>query len=195
MPLSAEAVFFRSVHDLKEFPPDVGAEIAFAGRSNAGKSTAINALVGRRRLARVSKSPGRTQSINFFHLGSMRYLVDLPGYGYAAVPASEKRHWEKLISTYLQTRASLRGLVLVIDARRLFTDLDHQLLHWLAPLHRPVLVLLTKSDILTKPAAAAALQTARKVADGYPLCTTQLFSGTAGIGVRVAQQTLSRWWT
>jgi len=191
----ANAVFFRSVHDPRDLPPDVGAEIAFAGRSNAGKSTAINAIVEQKRLAFVSKAPGRTQTINFFHVGAARYLVDLPGYGYASVPFAEKRHWENLISTYLQTRAALRGLVLVMDARRPFTGLDSQLLDWFAPTRRPVLVLLTKSDKLTKRAAAETLQAAQKILDDYPFCTMQLFSGTGRVGVRPAQKMITRWWT
>jgi len=195
MPPFADAVFFRSVHDLRDLPPDVGAEIAFAGRSNAGKSTAINALVEQRRLAFVSKAPGRTQTINFFRVGSANYFVDLPGYGYASVPFAEKRHWENLISTYLQTRASLRGLVLVMDARHPFTALDSQLLNWFAPTRRPVLVLLTKSDKLTKRATAETLHATRKILLDYPFCTMQLFSGTRRVGVRPAHRIIARWWT
>ena len=193
MSLFKQAVFSRSVYDLKELPPDDGVEIAFAGRSNAGKSSALNALVNHKRLAFTSKTPGRTQTINFFSLGPRCYLVDLPGYGYAAVPAKEKRHWGELISTYLQTRASLRGLVLIMDARHPFTALDRQLLSWLAPLHKPAHVLLTKADKLGNQESAATLRAAETEANRYPLCSVQLFSGTTGIGVVAAQKTLAQW--
>lgn len=185
--------FFRSAYDLKELPPDAGVEIAFAGRSNSGKSSAINALVNRRRLAFFSKTPGRTQTINFFSLGGKRYLVDLPGYGYAAVPARERRHWEKLISAYLQGRDALRGLVLIMDARRPFTPLDRQLLDWIAPMHKPVHVLLTKADKLTRRETAEVLRWAETTSTGYPDCTVQLFSATAGTGVRAAQTAVANW--
>jgi GTP-binding protein len=193
MSLFRQAVFCRSVYDLKELPDDNAAEIAFAGRSNAGKSSAINALADHKRLAFTSKTPGRTQTINFFSLGPHRYLVDLPGYGYAAVPAKEKRHWGALISAYLQTRASLRGLVLIMDARRPFTELDRQLLGWLRPLHKPSHVLLTKADKLGKQEATATLRTAEIEASRYPLCSVQLFSSTTGMGVSAAQETLAQW--
>src|SRR5919201_6435712 len=117
MSLFAGPRFIASAYDSRELPPDVGAEIAFAGRSNAGKSSAINALTQRRKLAFVSKTPGRTQTINFFECGANRRLVDLPGYGYAAVSQRERAHWGELISAYLQQRNSLRGLVLIVDSR------------------------------------------------------------------------------
>lgn len=189
----AQLTFCKSVHELKELPPDVGAEIAFAGRSNAGKSSALNALANRKRLAFVSKTPGRTQTINFFSLGSDAYFVDLPGYGYAAVPVTERRHWGKLISAYLQTRASLRGLVLIMDARHPFTALDRQLLQWIAPLRRPAHILLTKADKLTKQRAAATLREAQAQARGYPLCSAQLFSSATGSGVSTAQKIIAQW--
>ncbi len=188
-----QAVFFKSVYDLGELPPDDGTEIAFAGRSNAGKSTAINALAEHKRLAFTSKTPGRTQTINFFSLGPRSFLVDLPGYGYAAVPAKEKRHWGELISTYLQTRASLFGLVLIMDARHPFTALDHRLLNWVAPLHKPAHVLLTKADKLGRQESMATLRAAEAEAGRYPLCSVQLFSGTAGVGVKDAQKILAQW--
>lgn len=193
MSLFKQAVFSRSVYDLKELPPDDATEIAFAGRSNAGKSSAINALVNHKRLAFTSKTPGRTQTINFFSLGPRQYLVDLPGYGYAAVPAKEKRHWGELISAYLQTRVSLRGLVLIMDARHPFTELDRQLLSWLVPLHKPAHILLTKADKLGKQEAGATLRAAQNEATRYPLCSVQLFSGTTGIGVSAAQKILAEW--
>src|SRR5919201_5584788 len=148
--------FVASAHELEELPRDTGLEVAFAGRSNAGKSSAINALTDRRKLAFVSKTPGRTQTINFFDCGGNRRLVDLPGYGYAAVPQRERAHWGELISTYLQARNSLRGLVLIVDARHPLTPLDQQLLSWFAPSNQPVLVLLTKSNRLNRQQANAA---------------------------------------
>lgn len=193
MSLFAEAAFFKSVHDLKDLPADANSEVAFAGRSNAGKSSAINALANRNRLAFVSKTPGRTQTINYFSLGAQRYLVDLPGYGYTAVPAGEKRHWEKLISTYLQTRISLLGLVLIMDARHPFTVLDCQLLDWIAPFERPAHLLLAKADKLTKREATTTLRGAEVTASLYPNCSVQLFSGTTGMGVGAAQKIIARW--
>lgn len=187
------AVFFKSVYDLSELPPDEGVEIAFSGRSNAGKSTAINALVNRKRLAFTSKTPGRTQTINYFNIGPQRHLVDLPGYGFAAVPLKEKRHWGELISSYLQSRASLRGLVIIMDARHPFTDLDHQLLGWIAPLQIPAHVLLTKADKLGNQEAMVVLRAAQAEAGRHPLCSVQLFSGKTGLGVVAAQKILARW--
>lgn len=187
--------FFRAVHDPAELPPDASTEVAFAGRSNAGKSSAINALVNRKRLAFVSKTPGRTQTINFFSLDSQRYLVDLPGYGYSTVPAKEMHHWEKLISAYLQTRVSLRGLVLIMDVRHAFTALDRKLLDWIAPLERPVRVLLTKADKVGKREAMNALQSAQAMVSHSPNCAVQLFSSTTGIGLGPARKTIAQWLT
>lgn len=182
-----------AAHGLEDLPPDAGLEVAFAGRSNSGKSSAINALVGRRRLAFSSKTPGRTQTINFFGVGGKRSLVDLPGYGYASVPASERQHWEKLISAYLQERAALRGLILIMDARRPFTPLDRQLLDWFAPAGKPIHALLSKADKLTKREAAASLRAAEAACLRYSACSVQLFSATAGTGVRAAQAVIARW--
>lgn len=193
MPLFRQAEFFQAVHDPADLPPDVGVEIAFAGRSNAGKSSAINAIVNRRRLAFVSKTPGRTQTINFFSIGAHRFLVDLPGYGYAAVPSQERRHWGSLISAYIQTRASLRGLIVIMDARRPFTVLDRQLLDWIASLGKPGHVLLTKADKLTRRDAVAALQRAQAVTGRFANCSVQLFSGTTRQGVDAAQDTIAQW--
>ena len=140
--------FVTTVAELGALPPAHGAEVAFAGRSNAGKSSAINALAQRNRMAFVSKTPGRTQHINFFSVGPDRYLVDLPGYGYAAVPAAARAHWHDLVGGYLQTRACLRGVILIMDVRHPLTELDRQLLDWLRPTGVPVHVLLSKSDKL-----------------------------------------------
>ena len=146
-----------SVHDPRELPPPGLPEIAFAGRSNAGKSSAINTLAGRRRLAFVSKTPGRTQLINFFSLGSEAFLVDLPGYGYAGVPGAVREHWKHLVGTYIAERPSLALVVVVMDIRHPLTTLDRTLLEWLRDAGRRAHVLLTKADKLSKQAAQRAL--------------------------------------
>jgi GTP-binding protein len=194
MSLFAATHYIASAHDPRELPPDVGGEIAFVGRSNAGKSSAINAITHRKRLAFISKTPGRTQTINFFECGANRRLVDLPGYGYAAVPQRERAHWGKLISTYLEERKSLRGLVLIVDARHPVTLLDEQLLRWYAPAGQPVLVLLTKSDKLGRQGAIEALKSAEALlASRYPAATALLFSAVSGTGLRAAQGLLHGW--
>ena len=194
MSLFKSAHFVASAHEHTELPPDVGCEIAFAGRSNAGKSSAINAITARRKLAFVSKTPGRTQTINFFDLGQNRRLVDLPGYGYASVSQAERAHWGNLISAYLQQRDSLAGLVLIADARHALKNLDLQLVGWYAPSGLPLLVLLTKADKLTQRDAHANLERARAdLARIYPQGAAQLFSATAGTGVPAAQKVLHGW--
>jgi GTP-binding protein len=188
------ARFLASAHELRELPPDIGAEVAFAGRSNAGKSSAINALTHRKRLAFVSRTPGRTQTINFFDCGANRRLVDLPGYGYAAVPQKERAHWGQLVAEYLQRRRSLRGLVLIVDARHPLTPLDRQLLEWHAPSGQPVLVLLTKADKIGRSEAAKALVEARSVLpELHPAAAPLLFSAVAGTGQREAHGAVAAW--
>jgi GTP-binding protein len=172
-----------------QFPADVGAEVAFAGRSNAGKSSAINAITQRRALARTSKTPGRTRLLNFFELAPERRLVDLPGYGFASAPPAERAAWPALIGA-LRTRASLRGLFIVVDARRGLLAGDEQLLAWAQPTHR-VHVLLSKADKLNRSEAAAALRAAAGRLAGRG--TAQLFSAVAGTGVGEAQDTLAGW--
>lgn len=194
MPQPARAGWDRAIADLERLPPDDGAEVAFVGRSNSGKSSAINAITARRGLAFVSRTPGRTQSINFFTWGPNRRLVDLPGYGYAAVPAKQSQRWEMLISPYLQSRASLRGFVLVMDARHPFTEGDRLLLEWVAPLEKPLLVLLAKCDKLGRQQALHTLVIGRAtLASAYPLGSIQLFSATSGVGVATARSTILRW--
>jgi GTP-binding protein len=181
------------VHDPRELPPPRVAEIAFAGRSNAGKSSAINALTGRRRLAFVSKAPGRTQLINFFSVGSAAYLVDLPGYGYAGVPGEVRRHWEGLVGGYIADRASLAAVVVVMDVRHPLTALDLRLLEWLKSSQRPVHVLLTKADKLSRQAATATLMRVRReLGSAWPGATAQLFSSLKNEGIEEAAATLSR---
>lgn len=182
-----------SVHDPRELPAPGAPEIAFAGRSNSGKSSAINSLVGRRRLAFVSKTPGRTQLINFFSLGSEAFLVDLPGYGYAGVPGEVRRHWEHLVGSYIATRESLAGVVVVMDVRHPLTALDRQLLDWLREAARAVHVLLTKADKLSKQAAQAALSAVRRETSAHwPEASVQLFSSLDGRGIGEAAATLAR---
>lgn len=188
------ARFIASAHELHELPQDIGVEVAFAGRSNAGKSSAINALTNRNRLAFVSKTPGRTQTINFFECGTNRRLVDLPGYGYAAVSQKERKHWGALISAYLQTRVSLAGLVLIADSRRALTPLDEQLVGWYAQQGGPLLVLLTKSDKLTQRERAATLKKTKAQLHALGVSAhAELFSAVDGTGVTTAQRTVYAW--
>jgi GTP-binding protein len=187
MTVLASAEFKLGVAETSQFPPDRGLEVAFAGRSNAGKSSAINALTNRRRLAFVSKTPGRTQQINYFAIDGERYLVDLPGYGFAKVPVNVREHWDRLLSVYLQTRAALRGLVIIMDVRHPLTPLDQQLLEWFAPTGKPVLALLTKADKLTRQDAAKQLRSARNALNGREVF---LFSSVSGLGVEEARRFL-----
>lgn len=181
-----------SVHDLAGLPPDEGAEVAFVGRSNAGKSSALNALADHRRLAFVSKTPGRTQLINFFSLDGARKLVDLPGYGYAAVPAAIKAHWETVLSAYVSSRAALKGLVLVMDARHPLKPSDWVLLDWLAPSGKRVHALLTKADKLNRSEQAATLAAVRRaLAERGLNATAQLFSSTKRQGCAEATEVVS----
>jgi GTP-binding protein len=184
-----QARFLISAAAPGQFPADVGAEVAFAGRSNAGKSSAINAIAQRQGLARTSKTPGRTRLLNFFELEPAKRLVDLPGYGYASVPAAERHAWLPLLEA-LRTRASLRGLFLIVDARRGLTPGDEGLLDWAPTTHR-VHVLLSKADKLNRSEAAAVLRAATGQLAGRG--TAQLFSALKGAGVREAQEVLEHW--
>lgn len=189
----AQARFVVSVHDAPELPPPGAPEIAFAGRSNAGKSSAINALAGRRRLAFVSKTPGRTQLINFFALGESGFLVDLPGYGYAGVPGEVRRHWESLVGGYIASRPSLAAVVVVMDARHPLTPLDRQLIVWLRAAGRPTHVLLTKADKLSRQRAERTLAAVRGELGGLcPGATVQLFSSVERLGLDEACGVISR---
>jgi len=186
--------FVTTVADTRALPPARGAEVAFVGRSNAGKSSAINALAQHKRMAFVSKTPGRTQHINFFRVGENRYLVDLPGYGYAAVPAAARAHWNVLIGGYVQTRPCLRGVVLIMDARRPLTELDRQLFKWLEPTGTPVHVLLSKSDKLSHSQAGATLRNiSAELQSVYANSSVQLFSSTRKIGLVEAAAKVQHW--
>ena len=193
MGLFDSAVYFASAHDLEQLPPDVGVEVAFVGRSNAGKSSAINTLANHKRLAFVSTTPGRTQLINFFSLGDDRALVDLPGYGYAKVPARVKAHWQNVMAAYVSTRRALNGLVLIMDARHPLKPLDTKLLDWYLPTGKPVHCLLTKADKLSRSDGAIALRkvTLQLEAAGHN-ATVQLFSSLKKEGVAEAEGAIAR---
>jgi len=194
MPLFQNAEYFISAHHLRDLPAPEGVEVAFAGRSNAGKSSALNTLANHNRLAFVSKQPGRTQLINFFALGNQQFLVDLPGYGYAKVPESMRQHWQHTLSSYLMQRPTLYGLVLVMDCRHPLTKLDVQMLDWFCPSRKPVHVLLTKSDKLSRSAANQTLVTVRKrLNESWQNCTVQLFSSLKKQGVEEAEQIIGAW--
>jgi GTP-binding protein len=201
-----QARFFTTVNQLRDLPDTGVPEIAFAGRSNAGKSTAINILTNQKGLAFASKTPGRTQHINYFsiggaHVGQHRkdptiveeikaLLVDLPGYGYAEVSGNAKLHWQKLLGDYVQRREQLAALVLIMDSRRPFTDLDVQMLEWFAPTGKPIHCILTKADKLNRNESVNVLRQSRQILDsyvdedgvGFPF-TVQLFSALKRIGI------------
>lgn len=192
MPLFREAAFFKSAARLEELPASAG-EIAFAGRSNAGKSSAINALAGRR-VAFVSKTPGRTQLINFYALGAARFIVDLPGYGYSKAPAATRALWEELLGAYLQSRAPLCGIAIVMDVRHPLTALDRRMLAWFRPTGRPAHLLLTKADKLSRAAARRILhQVEAELALLAPNFSVQLFSGLKKFGLEEAEAVLGKW--
>lgn len=184
-----QAHFLISAAAPAQFPADVGAEVAFVGRSNSGKSSAINAITHRHGLARTSKTPGRTQLVNFFELAPLQRLVDLPGYGYADVPAAQRRTWAPLIEA-LRMRASLKGLFVIVDARRGLQAGDEGLLGWAEPTDK-VHVLLSKADKLNRGEGAAALKAATALLAGR--ATVQLFSALRGTGVKEAEDTLDGW--
>jgi GTP-binding protein len=195
MPIFQNATFFISAHHLRDLPPASGIEVAFAGRSNAGKSSALNTLANHNRLAYVSKQPGRTQLINFFTLGNDKHLVDLPGYGYAKVPEAMRAHWQTVLSRYLSERTSLSGLVLVMDSRHPLTPLDRQMLDWFSPSGKPVHVLLTKSDKLSRNDANQTLIKIRKelTSTWGENITVQLFSSLKKQGVEEAETIIGKW--
>lgn len=194
MSLFRNARFEISIARPQDLMPTVGAEIAFAGRSNAGKSSAINTLVGHTRLAFVSKTPGRTQLINIFRMNNGAALVDLPGYGYAKVPESIRKQWVRLLEDYLSHRESLVGLILIMDSRHPMTPLDQQMLGWFVPTGRPVHVLLTKSDKLTRGPAMQTLAKVRKeLAAWGGNITVQLFSSLKKTGTDEAEKIVAGW--
>ena len=183
--------FIKSAAAKADLPPDTGREVAVVGRSNSGKSSAINRIVGARKLARVSKTPGRTQLINFFELAPERRLVDLPGYGFARVPAATQARWQTLIEAYFADRQSLAGLIITIDIRRGFRDLDFAAMEWAAMLGVPLLLLLAKADKLSRGAGLKQLQAMTATAPTDAALT--LFSAISGEGVDRAREQLLAW--
>jgi len=189
-----QARYVASVGSLSQLPAEGPPEIAFCGRSNVGKSSAINALTGRRRLAFTSKTPGRTQTINFFDIGEGVRLADLPGYGFARVPQSVRAQWDRLVGGYLSGRANLAALVIIMDARRPFTEHDVRMLDWAQPLDRPVLVLLSKADKLGKRERAAAFAAARASLEARALrAEVRLFSSVTREGIEDLRALLAGW--
>lgn len=188
------AEFFTAATTPENLPHHDGREVAFAGRSNSGKSSALNALSQRRKLAFTSRTPGRTQQINFFRLSDGCFVVDLPGYGYAKVPDDVRRQWDRVLPHYLQTREALCGLVIVMDARHPMTPLDRRMLGWFMPTGKPVHILLTKADKLSRQQASATLVAVRReLGRHYPGATVQLFSSPGQVGVAEAEAVLAGW--
>ncbi|MFA9460119.1 ribosome biogenesis GTP-binding protein YihA/YsxC [Thiohalorhabdus methylotrophus] len=189
------AQFLVAAAHSRDFPTDQGGEVAFAGRSNVGKSSALNALLQRKKLARTSSTPGRTQQIIFYGLGEgEQRVVDLPGYGYAKVPAAVKEQWGRLLEGYLHDRESLAGLVLIMDVRRPMRDFDRQLLEWADYFDLPLHVLLTKADKAKKNEARRTLEFLRAdLASRFPEVSVQLFSALKGTGVEEAREKLGEW--
>ena len=186
MPQFPTIQFLTSSWQPHQFPPDEGVEVAFAGRSNAGKSSALNAITGRKDLARTSKTPGRTQLINFFALNERQRLADLPGYGYAKVPEKMRAHWRELMERYVETRASLGGIVLVMDSRHPLTEFDRQMLEWTSAQNLRTHLLLTKADKLSRGESASTLKKVRAAVGDA--ATSQLFSAVAKTGVDEARK-------
>jgi GTP-binding protein len=188
----SSAQFISSVAEIGQLPPGELPELAFAGRSNVGKSSAINALTGRKRLAHTSKTPGRTQTINLYSLADTARLVDLPGYGYARVPQALRARWEALVAGYLRSRAALIGVVVVMDSRHPLTPLDERLLEWLGPVR--ALLLLSKCDKLSRREQAASLgETRARVAGRAGETSVQLFSSLTRQGVDECRDLLELW--
>jgi len=192
-PLLRNIVYNKSAHDIVQCLPDTGSEVAFAGRSNVGKSSAINSITNRRNLARTSKTPGRTQQIIFFDLDQQHRLVDLPGYGYAKVPRKLQHHWEVTIELFLVNRACLKGLFLPMDIRHPLKALDQQMLEWCNFRQLPVHILLTKSDKLKQGAAKSTFLKVGQQLQTYPQVSLQLFSAVDKSGVDLARKKLLAW--
>ncbi|MGI5309993.1 ribosome biogenesis GTP-binding protein YihA/YsxC [Rheinheimera sp. WS51] len=189
------ATFLTSAPDIKALPADQGIEVAFAGRSNAGKSSALNTLTRQNSLARTSKTPGRTQLINTFSLDAERRLIDLPGYGFAKVPLAVKQKWQKSLAEYLQKRQSLKGLVVLMDIRHPMKDLDQDLISWAVASDLPVLVLLTKADKLASGARKKALMQVREASLAFMGdVTVHVFSSLNKLGLPELEQVLDNWY-
>ena len=193
-PLYKRATYLKSVPTLSLCPDEFEYEVAFAGRSNAGKSSALNVITSQKSLARTSKTPGRTQLINFFPVDEYRSLVDLPGYGYAKVNLKVKKAWEAGLTDYIEQRTQLRGIILLMDSRMPATEIDLVMLQWTQSIDLPVHILLTKSDKLKKgPAAARLLEMQTLLNEAYPHATVQLFSALKKQGLLEVWKTLDHW--
>jgi GTP-binding protein len=193
MSLYQHAQFLTSANHIKQLTEDKGYEVAFAGRSNSGKSSAINVLTNQKGLARTSKTPGRTQLINFFELDAERRLVDLPGYGFAKVPLAVKLHWQKVLERYLNERQCLKGLILLMDIRHPLTEFDVQMLEWSQHIGLPVHILLTKSDKLGINKAKNSLQQVKSKLKTLDNVSIQLFSALKRTGIAELQACLDEW--
>ena len=188
------AIFNISAARAAQFPRDSAAEVAFAGRSNAGKSSAMNTLCQNKNLARTSKTPGRTQLLNFFDLDAERRLVDLPGYGYAKVPIAIRDGWQRLMENYLGNRDNLRGLVIIMDIRHPLTDYDWRMLNWCQHFNKPVHILLSKSDKLSRGAAGNTLQQVRRtLKTEKSTASVQIYSSLYKVGVEELEAVLNDW--
>ena len=182
--------FEKSISELNQSPEDIGSEVAFVGRSNAGKSTAINSITNRNSLAKTSKTPGRTQLINFFKINENSRFVDLPGYGFAKASKEKQKSWNRLVTDYIKYRQSLKGVVLIIDIRRGFGEMDLMFLDFYLPLNKQLHILLTKADKLSKQKQSLILN---EVISNYgSIATIQLFSGTKKIGISEAQDQVTK---
>lgn len=189
-----EAEFLLSVNKWADLPADSITEVAFAGRSNAGKSSAINAITDIKTLCRTSKTPGRTQMINYFTVAEGKHLVDLPGYGYARVPVKVKQHWQNLLERYLVERPMLKGVVMIMDVRRPLTEYDVLILQWCQRAEMPTHILLTKADKFKRGAAQnILLKVRRTLKEEYPGTTVQLFSALKKTGLDEARTRLDEW--
>ncbi|MGR9051682.1 MAG: ribosome biogenesis GTP-binding protein YihA/YsxC [Gammaproteobacteria bacterium] len=193
-PIYYQTRFLKSAPHVNDAPDDTGLEIAFAGRSNAGKSSAINTLTRQKTLARISKTPGRTQMLNFFSVADDKRFVDLPGYGYAKVPLDVKKKWHRMMESYLNRRRTLCGIVLVMDIRHPLTDFDRQMVDWCRSADLPLHVLLTKSDKLSFGAAKnTLLQVRTELAKAGVAASVQLFSALKTVGIDEIHEILDRW--
>ena len=188
-----KAFFNKSAARLSQCPDNPGREVAFAGRSNAGKSSSLNALTGSNKLARTSKTPGRTQLLNFFQIEEDAFLVDLPGYGYAKVPEAMKKEWQHHMNDYLERREALAGLVLLIDIRHPMKEFDEMMINWSVGANLPLHILLTKSDKLKQGVARQSLNKLKKELQNYPLVSIQLFSSLKKTGVKELAAKLDEW--
>lgn len=190
----SHAQFITSAPDIRHLKQNDGIEVAFAGRSNAGKSSALNCLTRQKNLARTSKTPGRTQLINVFEFAPQRRLIDLPGYGYAKVPLEMKHKWQRSLAEYLQQRKCLKGLVVLMDIRHPFKDLDQQLIQWAVDSELPVLALLTKADKLKSGKRKSQVLMAREAALAFGGdVRVEAFSSLSGIGLPIVEQVLDMW--